>query len=194
MRVKMRSTTPSVIALAGTNEPICAMIASRPVWRRYVDLPPMFGPVSRMKRCVASLQAQIVGHEVRVQNRFHHRMAPVFDRDDALFNEGRAHVAALGRALRERARARRSRRSRPPPRSSSSVRVADAVEQRFVELRFETLLARLRGRDRQLQLFELGRDVALAGRQRLLAHVVGRHAAGISSCSPRSHSRRRSRT
>ena len=31
---------------AGTNEPICARIAISAFWRRKVDLPPIFGPVT----------------------------------------------------------------------------------------------------------------------------------------------------
>ena len=45
-RAKMRSTRASLASRAGTNDPICAIRHSSAVWRRYVDLPPMFGPVS----------------------------------------------------------------------------------------------------------------------------------------------------
>ena len=38
----MRSTGVKLQNSAGTKQPICAMIASRQVWRKHVDLPPMF--------------------------------------------------------------------------------------------------------------------------------------------------------
>ena len=46
MRVKIRSTGPIVADSAGTKLPMCARIAISAVWRMYVDLPPMFGPVT----------------------------------------------------------------------------------------------------------------------------------------------------
>ena len=49
-RVKMRSTSPSLASRAGTKLPICAISAMSAVWRRKVDLPPMFGPVSTKSR------------------------------------------------------------------------------------------------------------------------------------------------
>ena len=48
IRVKTRSRTPRRIAVAGTNEPTCAITASVATWRMYVDLPAMFGPVMSM--------------------------------------------------------------------------------------------------------------------------------------------------
>ena len=42
--VKMRSISPMIASLAGTNEPMRAMIAIKAVWRIKVDLPPMLGP------------------------------------------------------------------------------------------------------------------------------------------------------
>ena len=38
--------TPMRALRAGTNEPICAKMAISAFWRIYVDLPPMFGPVT----------------------------------------------------------------------------------------------------------------------------------------------------
>ena len=45
-RENSRSTMPIVAEAAGTNEPVWARIAIRAFWRRNVDLPPIFGPVS----------------------------------------------------------------------------------------------------------------------------------------------------
>lgn len=43
-RVKIRSTGDKTIDDAGTNEPICANMTERQVWRINVDFPPMLGP------------------------------------------------------------------------------------------------------------------------------------------------------
>ena len=56
MRVNTRSTTPMTALCAGTNEPICAMSTMSAVWRMYVDLPAMFGPVTMATRSSASLR------------------------------------------------------------------------------------------------------------------------------------------
>ena len=51
----MRSTGVKLQNSAGTKQPICAMIASRQVWRKHVDLPPMFTPLNkRTLDCVPS--------------------------------------------------------------------------------------------------------------------------------------------
>ena len=49
-RVKMRSTIPMRAALAGTKLPICAISTIRPICRKTVDLPAMFGPVRMIMR------------------------------------------------------------------------------------------------------------------------------------------------
>mmetsp|Transcript_720 Transcript_720/g.3022 ORF Transcript_720/g.3022 Transcript_720/m.3022 type:complete len:240 (+) Transcript_720:835-1554(+) len=49
----MRTKTASIAVIsnlaAGTSAPTCAMIAAKQTCLRYVDLPPMFGPVMRQK-------------------------------------------------------------------------------------------------------------------------------------------------
>jgi hypothetical protein len=45
-RAKIRSTIPSLASRAGTNYPACAINAMSAVCRKYVDFPPMFGPVN----------------------------------------------------------------------------------------------------------------------------------------------------
>ena len=45
MRVKIRSIGPSLTRLAGTKLPHSASKTISAVWRMYVDLPPIFGPV-----------------------------------------------------------------------------------------------------------------------------------------------------
>src|ERR1051325_7091133 len=62
MRVKMRSTTLMCAARAGTNDPICAMMTMSAACRRYVLLPPMFGPV-RTDRVAGRIQIKVVGNE-----------------------------------------------------------------------------------------------------------------------------------
>lgn len=43
----MRSTGVSLNESQGTQQPIYARIAAMQFWRRSVDLPPMFGPVTK---------------------------------------------------------------------------------------------------------------------------------------------------
>ena len=45
-RVKMRSRMPRSAALAGTNDPACAIKEMRAVWRRSALFPDMLGPVT----------------------------------------------------------------------------------------------------------------------------------------------------
>src|SRR5437764_1392352 len=61
-RVKMRSTSPIRALRAGTKLPSCAKRVIKATWRRYVDLPAMFGPVGSNKAfCVDQrLLAQVV--------------------------------------------------------------------------------------------------------------------------------------
>ena len=49
-REKSASTTPICAAFAGTKLPACARIAISAFWRRKVDFPAMFGPVSSQMR------------------------------------------------------------------------------------------------------------------------------------------------
>ena len=53
MRVNTRSTTPMEADFAGTKEPICAMSTMSAVWRMYVLLPAMLGPVITATRSSA---------------------------------------------------------------------------------------------------------------------------------------------
>ena len=46
IRAKIRSMIGRVASRAGTNDPACAIRTMMAVCRRYVDLPPMFGPVN----------------------------------------------------------------------------------------------------------------------------------------------------
>jgi hypothetical protein len=47
--VKIRSTGVKVNESQGTKQPIYAKIAARQFWRSMVDLPPIFGPVTRSR-------------------------------------------------------------------------------------------------------------------------------------------------
>lgn len=49
-RVKMRSTGVMRHDSAGIQHPTCARMTAQQVWRRSVDLPPMFGPETRTNR------------------------------------------------------------------------------------------------------------------------------------------------
>ncbi|MNI27310.1 hypothetical protein D3C73_810420 [compost metagenome] len=49
-RLNRRSTTPSRIDRAGTKAPAWASTTSKAFWRRKVDLPAMFGPVTMDRR------------------------------------------------------------------------------------------------------------------------------------------------
>ncbi len=60
-------------------------------------------PGQQNEAMLGRAEVKVVGHEVCVQHRLHYRVAaPVFDCDDALLREYRAHVSAFGGTLRER--------------------------------------------------------------------------------------------
>ena len=122
---------------------------------------------------IGDAQAQIVRHEVRVQHRLHHRMAPVFDRDEALVDETRADVPALGGALGERGQ-RVDLRDRVGGRQQPLHLGRDAFEKFGEELLLEALLTNLRRRNGELELLEFRRDVTLAVGERLLAQILRR--------------------
>ena len=61
MRVNTRSQMPTVALRAGTNEPICAMSTMIAVWRMYVLLPAMFGPVTMATRSSVSFRCVSFG-------------------------------------------------------------------------------------------------------------------------------------
>jgi hypothetical protein len=61
-RLNSRSTMPIWADSAGTKEPICAMMAISAFWRRKVDFPAMFGPVtSQMERLSSPDRSQSLG-------------------------------------------------------------------------------------------------------------------------------------
>ena len=65
MRVNTRSTMLSVAESAGTNDPICARITIAAACRRYVDLPPMFGPSDHRDELRLGVEIKIVGDEAQ---------------------------------------------------------------------------------------------------------------------------------
>ena len=101
---------------AGTNDPACASTASSAVWRRYVDLPPMFGPVRITSWRVAAVERDVVRHE---------RRRTTCRSTIGMPRIGRAELVAVVH-VRLRVVARRPR-SRPAPASTSSVATARAV-------------------------------------------------------------------
>ena len=177
-RVNTRSHTPIVAAFAGTNEPICASSAICATCRMYVDLPAMFGPVISTSCSASGSRRQSFGHE---------RCPPASIASITGWRavgdaRARAPSSTIGPAVAARApRRRRATRTRRAPRARAPAaehaaprrrrpRVTSALEQLGLA-RGERLLG---GQDLLLELGELGRDVALAGRDRLLADVVRR--------------------
>ena len=68
-RVKSRSTMPTEAASAGTNEPICASTTQRPICRRIVDLPAMFGPGHEATRSASVKRASLGMNASRAMSR-----------------------------------------------------------------------------------------------------------------------------
>ena len=56
MRVNTRSSTGRLAESAGTYEPTCARIAISAACRKYVDFPPILGPVMIAIRSVESFK------------------------------------------------------------------------------------------------------------------------------------------
>ena len=54
---------------AGTNEPACAIRQISAVWRRYVDFPPMFGPVRMTSWLPVPSSATSLGTNAPAQRR-----------------------------------------------------------------------------------------------------------------------------
>src|SRR5579872_7248850 len=105
-------------------------------------------------------------------------MTTVFDVDDALVNELRTYVSAFGRALCKRGDDVDLRECFGGAQKVVGA-FGDPIEQRLVERAFEPFLPALRGRNREFEFLELGRNVPLAGRQRLFANVVTWHRRGM---------------
>ena len=79
-REKTRSMTPMRALSAGTKLPICARMAISAFWRRKVDLPPMFGPVT--SQSAPPRQVGVVGDEglaLGLDVGLDHRMAAARD-------------------------------------------------------------------------------------------------------------------
>ena len=175
-RVNTRSHTPIVAAFAGTNEPICASSAICATCRMYVDLPAMFGPVISTSCSAPGSSRQSFGTKLPArQHRLDHRDAA---RRRARARARRRRPAGSSRAAPRRRRATRTHRAprapHPPPRSSRRPRRPPRTSARnsSASRDGERLLG---GQHLLLELGELGRHVALAGRDRLLADVVRRH-------------------
>ena len=82
-RVKSRSTAPIEASAAGTNAPICARTTQSPICRRMVDLPAIFGPVTRRTRS-ASVKEELLGELARIQARQRDTVAHIDASDDQL--------------------------------------------------------------------------------------------------------------
>ena len=143
-------------ARAGTNEPICASTTSSAVCRRYVDLPPMFGPVSRMKRARSSPRCRSFGTNDEPSSASITGWRPSTMSTTLSLDERRAHVAALARDLRERA-VRVELGERVGRREQLVDALGDPLDQRVVQRLLEPQLARLGRRDRDVELAQFRR-------------------------------------
>ena len=140
MRVKIRSIEPIVADSAGTTLPMCARIAISAVWRMYVDLPPMFGPVMISMRVVLARARDRSARTARALDRSTPRWRPPrYSSRGSSTSVGSTRSSALRRARRG-SRACRARRRPRPSRCSAARSRAERVEQLVVEL----LLARQR--------------------------------------------------
>ena len=106
---------------AGTKLPIWASTAISAFWRRKVDLPAMFGPVTSQMRPVfspaggdRSQSLATNGPPLAQQRLLDHRMTAAFDRKGKTGVDLGRDVIALDRQRRERALRRRSWRARLP--------------------------------------------------------------------------------
>ena len=175
---KMRSTIGSFASLAGTNEPICASSGRSAVCRRYVDLPPMFGPGEDHELPGRAVEVDVVGHERAGRESLDHGMAGVGDeelvtlvhvrfrvvRDGGGFRQGRQDVECGQRA----GRVLNPRRLRADAGSEPLEDLELALEDSFVGAEHLRLI-----------LLERRRGEALAARDRLLALVVSRHGVQV---------------
>ena len=122
------------------------------------------------------IEPAVVRHErAGRQHRLDHRVATVDDveqraRRRRSAGSSRGVAATVGERARTR-RARRARRRRRRPRARARRRAATSARNSSASRRRERVLG---GQHLALELGELGRDVALAGRDRLLADVVRR--------------------
>ena len=173
-RVKMRSTRPSLASRAGTKLPIWAISTTSAVWRRKVDLPPMFGPVRMKSRAAPVAHRKVVRDERLAQHALHDRVAALDVAELVAAREARLHVVEARGGLGERGqhveRGGRARGLLDPARCGGHP-AAQRLEDRELALQDQLVGAQ----HAVLVLLQLGRDEALAARDRLLAHVVGRH-------------------
>ena len=161
-------------ASAGTNEPICAMQRDQRHLPQIGGLARHVRPGQQHDLRVAGGDLGVVGDEWRLGlARLDDRMPPGDDVNRvALVQFGTAVVVAR-RRLRQRQRhvQLRQRARRPQHRLSPALGHLRPQRREQLLLQLDALL--LRVEDQRLELLEVGRDVALAGRERLLADVVG---------------------
>ena len=141
----------------------------------YVDLPAMFGPVISTSCSASGSRRQSFGTKrAGGEQRLDHRVAAVDDVEREAVVDGRPAVAAARGDLGERAHdvedGERGAGGRDLARRCAATR-GDLGAEQLGLARGERLLG---GQDLLLELGELGRDVALARRDRLLADVVRR--------------------
>ena len=100
-RVKIRSKIDSSAFDAGTNEPACARSTAVATWRRYVDLPPMFGPVTTRIRFSGREVAVVRDERLLAAHGLDDRMACVGQAEPRARGEFRAHPPPGSGGFRE---------------------------------------------------------------------------------------------
>ena len=140
-RAKMRSTSGSFASRAGTNDPACAIRQSSAVCRRYVDLPPMFGPGQDHQLASWSRSASMsFGTNELAGVPLDDRVAPVDDRHLVAVVHVRLGVVAdrcrVGQRgqhveARQRARGAAGARRHRPPRARAAPRRARSSRSRM---------------------------------------------------------------
>ena len=189
-RVKMRSVRPIVADTAGTNEPACARRTRSAFCLRYVDLPPMFGPV-RTTRCSPSPPSAASfgtkGSRGRSASTTGWR-PPSTRSTGSSTTRGRTQPPARATRARETSASRRPRRAQA---AEDARRLRDDLrDEREKQLLLARREARVGGAELLVHLDELGRRVAFDVRERLpLERVLG-NARTRRAPAPRRRGRR----
>ncbi len=189
-RVKMRSQSPTRAEDAGTNEPACARRTRIAFCLRYVDLPPMFGPVRTTTWDPSPPEGGVVRHErlARAQS-LDDGVPAALDGEDGLLDEARTRPAGAAGDARERD----ERVEEPEPRrrredaAGSAHDLADDLEEQLELARGEPGVGRAQ---LLVDLDERGRRVALDVRERLALQRALRDLRARRRPAPRRRARR----
>ncbi len=193
MRVKMRSTTPSVHARRRYERADLRHNREQAGLTQVRRFPAHIRTGEQNEAALGLAQVEIVGHEPA---RARSLPSPDGARRQSSRRSHRQTSAGHSRVRPRTARAPRARRSR---RSRRRLLATRRCARRFgrAALRRAAVpnaLAASAPLNRQLEFFELGRHVALAVRQRLLSDVLGRQRPGKTLGISMRIAERRSRT